>query len=123
MGDVLAENGKCSVHVSYPSRTSTTTTGSARCNRRLSSSGVMYPAPVTGAAGMMEDAGLTFEAEHAVVNIGFARQDTGIVYQVAGGKVVAAIDDLVVLADHVQGISPGNCRLMGPAVNMRIELA
>ena len=55
-------------------------------------------AAVAGPLARGEDAGLAFEAKDGAVDVGLAREHAGIVDQVAGGKVVGAVgDDVVVL--------------------------
>ena len=61
-------------------------------------------AAVTRAVEMRrEDAGLALEPEDRAVNVGLFEQDAGVVGEVAGGKIVRAIDDDVVLGRGFPG--------------------
>ena len=54
--------------------------------------------------GMGQDRDLSLETQDTAVHIGLAREHTGVVHQVACGKIVRAVNDQVVLTDQIQGI-------------------
>ena len=56
---------------------------------------------IAGPAGLRIEYGrLALELEDASVNVGLAQEDTGVVHQISGGEVVAAVhDDIVILHD------------------------
>ncbi len=51
-----------------------------------------------------EDAGLALESEDGAVDVGLAQQDAGVVDQIAGGEVVRAVGDDVVVLENVEGV-------------------
>jgi len=61
-------------------------------------------AAIAGPPHGVEYRNLALESEDAAVDVGFSQEDTGIVDEVAGGKVVGAVDDEVIVAQDRQRI-------------------
>src|SRR5436190_1954644 len=64
-------------------------------------------ATVAGAALIGEDGRLTLEAENGAVDVGLAKQDAGVIHQVASGEVVGAVDADVLVLEDVERVLAG----------------
>ncbi len=73
--------------------------------------------------GPPEDRHLPLEAEDRAVDVRLAQQHAGVVDQVAGGEVVRAVDDHVVVPEQLQGVRGVEPRLVGDDLDVRVEVA
>jgi hypothetical protein len=64
-------------------------------------------AAVARPAGSAEDAYLAIEAKNGTVDVGLAEQDRCVVHQIAGGEIVGAVDDHVVIAKQFERVFAG----------------
>ena len=77
---------------------------------------------VAGAAQVRgQDAGLALEAEDGAVDVGFLEEHAGIVDQVAGREIVAAIGHEVVGSNEFEGIPAGQAGGVQEDFDVRIE--
>jgi hypothetical protein len=74
--------------------------------------------PVVGPIFVVEDRRLSLEAEDRAVDIGLARQHTGIVHQVTGGEVIGAIHNHVIVGKQLQCV----VGLQGGVVNIHLTV-
>ena len=61
-------------------------------------------AAIAGPVRREKDGRLAVEPEDRAINVGFAQEHAGVVDQVAGGKVVGAVDDHVVAGEQVESV-------------------
>ena len=71
----------------------------------------------------VEDRRLTLEPEDRAVHIGLARQHARVVDQIAGGEVVGAVDDDVVIGEQLQRVLRREGGLVGVDLHVRIDLS
>src|ERR1700732_2814018 len=67
-------------------------------------------AAVARAAGRSEDANLSFKAENRAVHVRLAEKDAGVVYKIAGGEIIGAVNDDVVVLHYVERVVAGQMR-------------
>jgi hypothetical protein len=67
-------------------------------------------AAVAGAVARIEDRRLSVEAEDGAMDVGLAEQHAGVVAEIAGGEVVGAVDDHVVLGEEAEGVLRGEAQ-------------
>src|SRR6202035_1443156 len=79
-------------------------------------------AAVAGTPGAPEDRHLALEAEDRPVDVGLARKDAGVVDEVAGGKVVGAVDDDVVGGEELHGVAGVQARVVRHQLDQRVDL-
>ena len=68
-----------------------------------------------------EDRGLPLEAEDAAVGVRYAEDHAGVVDQIAGRKVVSAVDDDVVAAQHVERVGGRERHLVALDVDLGVD--
>ena len=78
-------------------------------------------AAVAGARPGHEGRHLAVEAEDGAVDVGLVREHAGVVEQVAGGEVVAAVDHQVELRDDALDVLRGEPLLEGDDLHVGIE--
>src|SRR5436305_8688561 len=60
---------------------------------------------VTGAAKMWrKNAGLSFETKDRAIDVRFAREDADVVREIAGGKIIRAVDHDIVIRDDLRRV-------------------
>ena len=64
-------------------------------------------AAIARAALISEHRGLPFEAENRAVDVRLVQQHAGVVHQIAGGEVVGAVDDDVVILEDLERVLAG----------------
>jgi len=79
-------------------------------------------ATIAGAVGHAEDSDLALEAEDGAVDVGLAEEDAGVVDEVAGGEVVGAVDDYVVILEEFESVGAGEFGLVGGDLDVGIEI-
>src|SRR5580658_1180395 len=80
-------------------------------------------AAVAGPARMAKHGDLPFEAENRAIHIRLASDHTGVVYQIARGKIVRAIHDDVVVFEQLERVGTGQLRFVGINADVRIQIA
>src|SRR5438309_280230 len=78
-------------------------------------------AAIAGALVGREDRRHALELEDRAVDVGLARQEARVVHQVARLEVVRAVDDQVVVADHLHDVVDGDARRQGDHVDVRVQ--
>ena len=91
-------------------------TGDQARRRRLG-----IEAAIAGAVFGGEDAGLALKPENRPVDVGLAQQHAGVVDQIAGGEVVGAVGDDVVVLEDLEGVGAGEHGLVLDDVESGIE--
>src|SRR5262249_21216038 len=76
---------------------------------------------VAGPDAGLDNVHLAFETEDAAIDQRLFQKDTGIVDQVTGGKIVAAVDDHVVVFDEVHHVFAAESLAVGNDVDIGIE--
>src|SRR5438128_183475 len=69
-----------------------------------------------------KDARLSFKTKDRAVNIWFAGEHAGVVYQVARGKIVRAVDDHVIVDEQPQRVLAGQTGLVSFDLDVRIDV-
>src|SRR6185437_14042991 len=65
------------------------------------------PAAIAGAIGQGQHRGLSFKAENAGVDVGYAAEHAGVVDQVARWEIVGAVHDQIVAAEDLERVLAG----------------
>src|SRR5258705_1339425 len=79
-------------------------------------------AAIAGTIGHAENGGLAFEAKNRAVHVGLAEQDASIVHEIAGRKIVRAVDDDIEVLEEFERVGAGELRFEAQDLYVGIEV-
>src|ERR1700733_1002131 len=69
-----------------------------------------------------EDSDLALKSENGAVHVRLAEKDARVVYEIASGKIVRAINDNVEILEELQGVFTGELGFEGLDLDVRVEI-
>src|SRR4051794_12010060 len=69
-----------------------------------------------------EHAGLAFEAKHRAIDVRLARKHADVIRQIAGGEIIGAVHDQVVISDDLLRVGAGEAAFVQLEFDLRIDI-